>query len=426
MNSIKKILIDNSGYQLKNIGDTAMLLVATNRLQQLFPYAEIRVFTAAPKNLKKILPNAIPISLIGRNQWLSSWNVCSRLSRLLPTFIYSWLQCQENYLKLKYPFISRYWMSYKRYKKRDISPMVNFLQEISKADIVVATGGGYITDSFEFHATSLLQTLALAQSFNKPTALFGQGLGPSSSKQISYWTNLVFPNLKVLSVREGVHSKPFALLTNINRNKVVVTGDDAIQLAFPKKTNLLGRNIGVNLRVAKYSGIEKETVNIIKRVLNDAAKILDSNLCSIPISMHDGDSDLIPLQLLLGDRLMGEATNLDTPEKIIEQAGRCRIVITGSYHAGVFALSQGVSVIGVVASHYYRYKFEGLASQFKGGCQIINQNQPDFENSLISLIYTSWANAGILKPKILKQALEQVMLSENVYKNFGISLKSNN
>ena len=36
---------------------------------------------------------------------------------------------------------------------------------------------------------------------------------------------------------------------------------------------------------------------------------------------------------------------VDSPLRVIEEIGHCRIVITGSYHAGVFALSQGIPVV---------------------------------------------------------------------------------
>ena len=56
---------------------------------------------------------------------------------------------------------------------------------------------------------------------------------------------------------------------------------------------------------------------------------------------------------------------------VFEQIGFCRVLITGSYHAGVFALAQGVPSICVAQSQYYVDKFVGLADQFGEGCRVI-------------------------------------------------------
>ena len=42
------------------------------------------------------------------------------------------------------------------------------------------------------------------------------------------------------------------------------------------------------------------------------------------------------------------------------------MVVTGSYHAAVFALAQGIPAIGLTSSSYYDAKFYGLRDQFGG------------------------------------------------------------
>ena len=51
-------------------------------------------------------------------------------------------------------------------------------------------------------------------------------------------------------------------------------------------------------------------------------------------------------------------------EGTITTIARCRLVVTGSYHAALFALSMGVPAIGIATSRYYEDKFLGLADQF--------------------------------------------------------------
>jgi len=418
-----KILIDNSGYELNNYGDLAMLEVACSRFHREFPDAKIFVFTNAVEKLKKSIPYAIPVSLSGRGQWEQTWNVFGGLHKLIPSCFHAWLERQEKHFKFTFPHFSFHWIKWRFNKKGlDLSPMREFLDVVDNADLVIASGGGFITDPFENHACRVLQTVALAQYMGKPTAMFGQGLGPVSSEKLYFWSKLVLPNLNYLTLREGVYSKPFALASGVLVDKFSVTGDDAITLAHSNTPDVLGDAIGINLRVASYSGLQDDALATIKNALQNAVTKLRAELLGIPISIHDADSDLKSLRALVEDKVVEDAVMLDTSMKVIEQAGLCRIVITGSYHAGVFALSQGVSVIGVAATDYYRYKFEGLVNQFGVGCQIVDRDSPKFEAELEAAIYKGWESADTVRPNLLEKAEEQINLSDAAYGLFMESI----
>ncbi len=426
MQQIKRILIDNSGYSLLNFGDVAMLIAAVNQLKQRFPDADIRVFTDAPDRLGDFIPSVTPVSLDGRRLWLATWNILGGLHKLLPATIYPWLQRQESLVRLHFPIHAHRWTEYRLLKRGyDLQQMHTFVDEVAKADMVIATGGGYITDSFENHAISLLQTLALAQSLGKPTALFGQGLGPVASKQLLAFTKKVLPRLDYITLRESRFSKPFALSVGMPPNKIHVTGDDAIALSHVNSPQYLGNAIGVNLRIADYSGLQTDALDSIRQVLTDSTVKLGAELRAVPISLHTGDSDLNSIRLLLGDKAADSASQIDTPEKVVRQIGQCRMVVTGSYHAGVFALSQGIGVVGVAASDYYRHKFEGLADQFAGGCTIVDRDKLDFEDNLLNAIQESWIEAEIVRQALLNKAQEQIKSAENAYDSFTAILEKN-
>ena len=157
-------------------------------------------------------------------------------------------------------------------------------------------------------------------------------------------------------------------------NRVITTGDDAIELAYNSRNPKLGNGMGINLRIANYSSISKEFLEIVRSTLHDIAKKKDSPLVSIPILRYHTDpnaeSDITTIQQILADfdNVSDQGNNLDTPLKVIKQVGHCRIVITGSYHAGVFALAQGIPVVTLAKSPYYIDKFQGLADQFGVWC----------------------------------------------------------
>jgi len=414
-----RILIDNSSYNLMNHGDFAMLVSTAKKIKEIDPNSDIRILTDAPAELNKIIPHAKPVSPKGRKQWQVGWNIIGALHKFFPSKYHNWLEFQERKFIIKYPDFSRRWIS-RRLSRRGyaLSHMHDFLDEVKAADIVISSGGGFVTDSFLNHASSLLQTLALAQSYGKPTAMFGQGLGPVTDNKLLSWSKFVLPRLERLSLREGLYSKPFAISIGVPEDKINVTGDDAITMTNSKKPIMLGDAIGINIRIASYSGMDKNDLAGIKEKLDACNKRIGTQLCGIPISYNDDDSDMQSLHYFLSTKMASEAESLSTPDKIIEQVKKCRIVVTGSYHGGVFSLSQGVSVVAIVSSDYYRQKFEGLQSQFGVGCTIVDRNSSAFHADLEAAIYKSYNAAESVRVTLLNKAEEQAMLSELSYRVF--------
>nr|WP_321465551.1 polysaccharide pyruvyl transferase family protein [uncultured Desulfobulbus sp.] len=422
-----RILIDNSGYELKNMGDLAMLQVAIQRIHSLFPTAELHVLTTNSERLQHHCPWCTPvpadITIYGRALWHQSWNMLGGIHKLLPPATHFFLISSEDRLRSKFPRLARLWLAH-RFKRRNIStePMDRFLALIASADCVVATGGGYLNDTFAQHAVGVLQLLLLAQHAGCPSFLFGQGLGPIQSPRIKSLCRQVFPRLAFLGLREGRASLPLALALGADKNRLAVTGDDAIELAYAKVPPQLGSSIGINLRMATYSQVGNEVLHQVHEVMHKVSNRLQANLAPIPISLHDEDSDLRSIQQIIGSN---ESTvdQYDTPEKVILQIGQCRLVVTGSYHAGVFALSQGIPVVGLAKSPYYHDKFHGLSEQFTIGCQVVALNQNDFSEHLEKAILDAWHSAPETRTNLLAQAELQIQAGHQAYTTLQASLR---
>jgi polysaccharide pyruvyl transferase WcaK-like protein len=409
-----KILIDNSGYELRNMGDVAMLAVAVQRIYEMYPDADLHVFTTEVDRLRKYAPDVKPVTPEGRLIWGATWNIFGGFHKLVPQQFHHNLFRLEQNIKINRPLLAKRWITFRLTKRGyDLSAMHQYFELIENADIVIATGGGYITDPFQEHAMRLLQTLALATKQGKPIALLGQGLGPADSSDLLCWVKNIFPKLSLLTLREQKNSLPFALQAGAEKKCIHVTGDDAVTLANSFTPDRLGDCIGVNLRVAAYSGVQQEQLNVIRNIFEQVSKEYDAELLPVPISFHDEDSDLASLKVLLGEENADASS--DEAEKIIEQVGRCRVVVTGSYHAGVFALSQGISVIGVAKSDYYRHKFEGLADQFGGGCFIVDMEKTEFATQLLQAIKLAWGNAELERERLLTAASEQIQKADSAY-----------
>ena len=95
--------------------------------------------------------------------------------------------------------------------------------------------------------------------------------------------------------------------------------------------------------------------------------------------------------------------------------GCCRIVVTGTYHAAVFALAKGIPVVGLSVSDDYSAKFLGLEDQFGIGCETVNLNTPDAMEQLRVAIARAWAGAESARAPLQNAALRQIEASRVAY-----------
>ena len=179
------ILIDNSSYHLRNFGDIAMLQIAVERLHKLWPNALIEVITDAPRRLDLFCPGARPLSPKGRQSLIRYANIFRRVHNIVPSKVY----LQFLKLEIVFKFRQLYSLYYFIRRRKRLGTIFDkefdvFLSKIIKADLVIATGGGYLTDAFQGHGIAVLSVLEMAAKCGKITAMFGQGLGPIKSDNL--------------------------------------------------------------------------------------------------------------------------------------------------------------------------------------------------------------------------------------------------
>lgn len=418
-----KILIEQSGYPLLNLGDLAMLQVAIRRLQSLWSDTSIQVVTSAPERLAEYFPNTIPLLPDGRNIWFSPlFHPAYSFTNATTTKLLSNL---EDYLRRDYPRIVQSVLNVKfNLKKQPLelaSRFETFLDAISGADLIISSGGGYLTDDFKVHAGNILSTIDIANRLGKTTAMFGQGLGPLKEQTLLSKARVVLPSVDLITLREKRSGVPILKNLDINPERFIVTGDDAIEIAYNGRNAELGRGIGINLRVAGYAQVDTPVIESVRLGLHRAAKSLSAPLVPVPISLKSGAAELSDsmtiAQLLKGyDDVTNDGRLIDTPDKIVQQVGTCRTVVTGSYHAAVFALSQGIPAIGLAKSEYYIDKFMGLADQFGTGCEVILLTDQHLEEKLLAAICRAWDSSEKLRPQLLAAAEQQIKLGTLAYR----------
>lgn len=432
-----KILVDNSAYHLANLGDLAMLQVAVRRLRALWPHATINVITESAYLLRLYCPEAQAIVVDGRYGRLPGF-----INEYVPRPIaQSVLNLREKAWST-YPNQAR--VASQLIKKirsrsrasqaapaRDTSndtgalPPAQVLEAIHQADLVVATGGGYLVDGFD-HAFVVLNTLQTAIELGKPTALLGQGIGPVSEPSLFAKAQQVLPSVDLIALREQRSSLPILKRLEIDLERVITTGDDAVELAYQSKQAVLGTGIGINLRLASYSDVQHDEVNLLRQALHRVGAKYHAPLISLPVSQVVGESDVQAIrQILTGyHHTVNSWEQLSSPAKLIQRIATCRVVVTGSYHAAVFALSQGIPVVGLAKSDYYKGKFLGLADQFGIGCHVVLLDDERLPARLEAAIDAAWQTANDVRPQLLVAAERQIAQSHAAYRRLGKLLPS--
>jgi polysaccharide pyruvyl transferase WcaK-like protein len=418
-----RILIEQSQYGCFNMGDLAMLQVAVSRLKNFWPDAAIKVFLFKrfEESFKEFCPQALPLSPAGQEVWFTT-PLVDRIYNLMPnSSAKQQLQELEWQLRCRLPRVANSIVQQKLKKRKQLTQYKNldiFISAIAQADLVVASGGGYITDTFEAKATRSLEILGIAKSFGKPTVMVGQGIGPLLNPKLRAQAKIVLPKVDLIALREKRAGLQVLEQLGVKRDRVVTTGDDTIEFIYEKRSMELGDGIGVNLRIADYSPIGSTIIEKVRSALQEVASQKSAPLIPVPMEFLKDNSDVRTIEQLLpeySDRVE-DWESLATPSKIIKQIGRCRVVVAGSYHAGVFALSQGIPVVGLANSQYYKDKFLGLADQFGVGCEVVFLDDEQLQEKLIASINKTWDLSEELRPQLLESARQQIELGQAAYR----------
>ena len=400
-----RILVDQSGYDLLNLGDVAMLQACVGHLGAVWPQAEIAVICHDADRLEQYCPGTTPVPAgLGRPGYASGLLERARLGF-----------GQVHKMAGPYTPFGR------RRTRHGLAPR-SLTGAIRWADVVVASGGGYLNDTWWWHGFGVLSVLDLAQRLGKPTAMFGQGLGPLRHPVLLQQARRVLPRLHVLGLREGVTGLPLAHELCVPADRVVVTGDDALHLAGSlTPPPIAGDALGVNARVTSYAGVNGSTAAIVGSALAKVAARKGLALIALPVSRYERDSDLSSIRSLWPSPSPegSVAQDLETPMALAASAGACRAVVTGSYHAAVFALAAGVPTVCLTNSDYYNAKFSGLAALFPAATEVVPLTGTDLEYRLLEAIDRAWGVNETSRQGTRARAATQAAASVGLYERFA-------
>ena len=412
--------LNTGAAEYKNLGDVAMLQVAVARLMDLWPTACVQVLTDSPTDLARYCPGAKPLLRAGCACWVGERVLLGRFHQLLPKWASVRLTALKRTLGLQRPalleMLIRLRLSIRGRdgRRRDFEV---FLEALKNTGLLVVCGSGGFADSCREWNLSILGTMEAAIRRGVPVAMFGQGMGPLNDPMVLSKARHVLPRVSLITLRGSREGQPLLKSLGVAPEAMLTTGDEAVELAFAARAKKPGSAVGINLRVASYAGVKAGATEKVRSVLQEFARRHKAPLLPIPIALHEFANDHLTIRRLLAgfDDESDGGLSLDTPLMVIKQTARCRIVITGAYHAAVFALAQGIPVVCLTNSAYYLAKFQGLEDLFGLGCTIVILSEPDLPRTLAAAIERAWNSAEVVRLPLLQSALRQIEGSRDAY-----------
>ncbi|HWQ90408.1 MAG TPA: polysaccharide pyruvyl transferase family protein [Clostridia bacterium] len=385
------ILVDNGAYTMRNMGDVAMLQACVSRIRLVVPAAQITVFCTNPELLGRYCQDvrALPVS--------------SRDATYEPGRITA-----SNLVEK--------WLALKRTLAKTPAEAHQFQQAFSSADAVVVAGGGFLNDLNPLQTRPVLRMLLDAAKKGRRTALFSQGLGPLENPEFLSLLGQACRAGTMVALRESRRGPGILRAAGAGADCSAVTGDDAVEMAWSARPVQVGTGLGFSLRQVDYAALQDTDFQAVTRALSQLKAQTGAKLIPVPISFNASENDPVIIGRVAGAEAAAEAATLDSPAALISQAAKCRVLVTGTYHAGVFALSQGVPAVCLYRSPYYRDKMQGLAAQFGDGCELINLAEEDAATRIFAAAERLWQTGEQLRDGLLARAEAQVRAADSFYR----------
>jgi len=251
-----------------------------------------------------------------------------------------------------------------------------------------------------------------------------QGVGPAEDRRLVRRARSVLPRVGLVSTRDRTSSPRLLAALGVRAERLAVAGDDAVLLAYDNRPAEPSRSgLGVSLRTAGYAGTAESDAELLRPAVLALARELGTELLPLPISQHPDGPDTRSIGAVL-DEDTGAGREIDTPLEAVLQAGRCRVVLAGSYHAAVFALAQGVPVVGLARSPYYEAKLLGAAEQFEAGFELVRLDGPDPAAAVARAVRAAWDPPEGDRATMLTSARRQIAAADEAYERLRVLIEA--
>lgn len=263
---------------------------------------------------------------------------------------------------------------------------------IVDSDLVVFSGGGYLTDKGMLECRASLLTGLLASIIGKQVVMSGVGIGPLDSKISGFLLSRIAKVANAIMVRDPFESKDLLLKLNVNQEKIMPIGDDAFTLPAkmqngPTDTPNL-KLLAVHFRISNFTVNAEQIANSLLSALkhHEQQGWFIRFFIFSEISRHELDI----INKIFSNKLSHyEVIQSRDPRELKFKISECQLAIGIAYHFLIFALTTGVPTIGLYDGDYYKQKVCGLFSWFdmeESALQFTEINQPEITRRFNQLI----------------------------------------
>lgn len=269
----------------------------------------------------------------------------------------------------------------------------DFLNEIKTSNLVVFSGGGYLTGKTLSRLWDHLYVMRIANIFNVPYILTGHTIGLWDSDFSKEFAKSELGKAKYISLRDA-HESPKALREiGISGDKIIVTHDDAL---FCRKDNDISRLLNyMGVRSKQYVTVNahfwgvktyEDQIFIIKYILNVINTIIDNTIYDVVLLPMTKD-DVLPLNYIYDktDNSRIHIINAMGDEdydfaKIRAVIADSRLCITMKHHPIIFAMGEKIPTIALCYRDYYVHKNKGALELFGLGKYAVNiENEASYD-----------------------------------------------
>ena len=416
-----RILVDNGDYGLVNRGDIAKIEIAIARLREHWPRAEFGVVTEAPARVPTFFPRVAAVAFDDRGGWPSA-EPALRVAEQRPGIIGpSAAEGAAARRRAAAPGM----LGALRHTFGDAdSPRLDYRPApaaVAEADLVVCAGGGYLTDADPGQASRTLSILHAALQAGVPAAMLGQGIGPLETPELASRAAEILPGLELIAVREERWAPELLIRLGVDPDRIVVTGDDALGLGVALCPDRGGEHLGISVRRTDDTDLTRTTGEAIQAAVLDVANARFARLSPIYISEMQDEDRRGTLGVVGGHPVITSEYGRQAPAaEAVRRAGACRVMVTRTYDAAVFALAQGVPTVCMPYSAHNPGRFEALADQFPGGCRLVPLDTRPLRESLETAIYALWDRADELREPLRERARSYAAAARAVHRRlFG-------
>ncbi len=406
----RRVFVLPATFDCVNVGDVAMLQTAVARIRDAWPYASFSILTRDADALRHQCPGIDPVYF---DTWFSDRFLLGAVHRLLPTAWSRQLVSVKHAMRSRLPQLEDAAITARmQLNKDDRDRFRAFLTALGTADLYMVAGASGPNDTFRGFSRDYFALLQRALGARRPCVIMGSGLGPISDASMLRFAKSLLPRVAFVALREKLIGQPLLASLGVDANRVAVTGDDAVEMSYSQRSPTLGTALGVNIRTKPPANFGPNELSLLASVIKEFVLKLGVDVVPLPIRK---DVDAGAIRDVAGD-LLSYPADQSSPSAVIRSTAQCRVVITGAYHAAVFALSQGVPTVCVSNSRYFSEKFLGLQDLFGPACEIVSLGETGARERLRGCLEVGWANADDLRSPLLASAVSQILAGRSAYR----------